>query len=325
MKSRLIIFSISLLSTLSWSQQIPQYSQFARNQALVNPGAVGAYDFIDITMGGRWQWAGFTNAPMTGYLLVNSPVKKKTSRARFNPSLRVSDATVKAPEVSTGKLKHAVGGMFVADQYGAFRSMFMSGTYALHIPMTQKMNLSFGTRLGLSNNAFIQERAQVLSGTVDNEYSAYSSQGTNNFIMDLGAGLYLYTERLFVGIATDHLTKDLVNFGGGNDLNFNRKMHFNFVAGYKFKLNDEWTLTPSTIVKFMYPTPPSWNITLTTEYKEMLWFGFSYRHTDAVVGMLGTQISNKFKLGYSFDFSISKFNKVSSGGHELILGIMLGR
>jgi type IX secretion system PorP/SprF family membrane protein len=324
MKSKLIILSL-LLSSASWAQQIPQYSQFARNQALVNPGAVGAYDFIDITMGGRWQWAGFTNAPMTGYLMVNSPIKKKSSRSRFNPSLRVSDATIKAPEVSTGKLKHAVGGMFVADQYGAFRSMFMSGTYALHIPMTQKMNLSFGTRLGLSNNAFIPERAQVLSGTVDNEYSAYSSQGTNNFIMDLGAGLYLYTDRLFVGIAADHLTKDLVNFGGGSELNFNRKMHFNFLAGYKFKLNDEWNLTPSTIVKFMYPTMPSWNITLTTEYKELLWFGFSYRHTDAIVAMLGTQISNKFKLGYSFDLSVSKFNKVSSGGHELILGIMLGR
>jgi type IX secretion system PorP/SprF family membrane protein len=324
MKSKLIILSV-LLSTLTWGQQIPQYSQFSRNQALVNPGAVGAYDFIDITMGGRWQWAGFTNAPMTGYLMVNSPVKRKVSKAKFNPSLRVSEETLKAPEVSTGRLKHAVGGMFIADQYGAFRSMFMSGTYALHIPMTQKMNLSFGTRLGLSNNAFIQERAQVLSGTVDNEYDAYTSQGNNNFIMDLGAGLYLYTERFFVGIATDHLTKDFVNFGSGNVINFDRKMHFNLIAGYKFSLNDDWTLTPSTIVKFMYPSPPSWNITLTSEYKEMLWFGFSYRHTDAVVAMIGAQISNKFKLGYSFDFSISKFNKLSSGGHELILGIMLGR
>jgi hypothetical protein len=36
-------------------------------------------------------------------------------------------------------------------------------------------------------------------------------------------------------------------------------------------------------------------------------------------------ISNRFKLGYSFDFSISKFKNYSSGGHELVLGLMLGR
>ena len=41
--------------------------------------------------------------------------------------------------------------------------------------------------------------------------------------------------------------------------------------------------------------------------------------------MLGMNLSNRFKLGYSFDYSISDLKQYSSGGHELILGIMLGR
>ena len=45
----------------------------------------------------------------------------------------------------------------------------------------------------------------------------------------------------------------------------------------------------------------------------------------ALIAMVGMNISQRFKVGYSYDFSISRFNNYSSGGHELTLGLMLGR
>ena len=56
----------------------------------------------------------------------------------------------------------------------------------------------------------------------------------------------------------------------------------------------------------------------------MFWAGISYRNTDAIVGMLGMNINQKMKFGYSYDYSVSRFNRYSSGSHELFLGIMLG-
>jgi len=56
-----------------------------------------------------------------------------------------------------------------------------------------------------------------------------------------------------------------------------------------------------------------------------MWAAVSYRHKDALVGMVGMNLSNRFKIGYSFDFTISDINYYASSGHELILGIMLGR
>ena len=45
------------------AQQVPQFSQYLRNQYLVNPAAAGVYDFVDVTVGGRLQWLGFDDAP----------------------------------------------------------------------------------------------------------------------------------------------------------------------------------------------------------------------------------------------------------------------
>ena len=78
-------------------------------------------------------------------------------------------------------------------------------------------------------------------------------------------------------------------------------------------------------MKYSSPSPVAIEGTIQAEYKQRFWMGVSYRNTDAIVGMVGLTISNMFKFGYSYDYSISKFNQYSQGGHELVLGIMLGR
>jgi type IX secretion system PorP/SprF family membrane protein len=315
---------------LSFGQQIPQYSQYMRNQFMVNPGAAGIYDFTDLTLSGRWQWVGFGDEPRTAFL-SGSTVLGKKNRQKYNPAFRVSSGIVRNPEINTGKLKHAVGGQLVADQYGAFRRMNVSGTYAIHIPVSRQYNLSFGTRLGLSNNTFLQDKAVVLNptdpfatyGGGDAEYDAFTqNQNNNKFIMDIGAGFYFYSKQMFIGVSADHLSKDLVEFGGGT-ANFNTQIHFVGTAGVRAPLNEDFTLIPSVLVKNMQPAPFSIEGSIMVEYKEWLWLGASYRNRDAVVGMFGLNISETFKFGYSYDFSISRMNQVSSGGHELVLGIML--
>lgn len=313
----------------AFSQQMPQYSQYLRNQYMVNPGAAGVYDFVDVTVGGRWQWTGFGDEPRTAYLSVTSPLNP-TPKPKYNPALRISNGPVRNPEIKTGKFKHAVGGQLIADQYGAFRTMTVAGTYAIHMPVSKNYNLSFGTRLGLTNNTFLREKAQVLNivdptlGYTDATYDSYSSNNASRWIMDIGAGLYLYSNKTFFGIAADRLTKDMVEFGSGS-ANFNTQPHFNVTLGHKFPLNENLSLTPAVLAKFMKPAPVSVEGSLQLEYKEWLWLGASYRHKDAVVGMVGLNINNMFKMGYSYDFSLSRFNDFSGGGHELILGIMLGR
>lgn len=317
-----LVFSC-LVASFSFSQQLPQYSQYLRNQFLINPGAAGVYDFTDATLGGRSQWVGFTNAPITTYFAVSAPLKIGGGRESYNPGLRLSTGLAKNPEIHTGKIKHALGSQIVGDQYGAFRKIQFSGTYAIHLPLTKKFNLSFGTKIGITSNTFLQDRAVVANTSMDNTYSSYTTNQGNRNIMNIGTGLYLYSKNTFFGISADQLTGDMISFGSGT-ANFDPKVHFNVTGGVKIPLvNPDFTITPCFLVKYMQPRVPVIEGTVQFEYKEAIWVAASYRHNDAVIGMLGLNISNRFKVGYSYDFSITKFKTNSSGGHELILGIML--
>ena len=329
MRSILLVLVLSVAG-YSYSQQLPQYSQYLRNQFMVNPAAAGIYDFLDLTIGGRYQWAGFENAPMTAYAYGSTTLS--SNKVRYNPSLRTSQGPVRNPEIKTGKLKHAIGGQIIADEYGAFRKLSFAGTYAIHIPLTQKMNMSFGAKLGLSNSTFLQDRATVLTQMngytgptlSDPEYDAFiANQSSKNF-MDIGAGLYFYSKKFFFGFSADQLTRDMVSFGSGT-ANFDPNMHFMGTVGYKFPISENMTLMPAALVKIMSPAPVSIDGSLQLEYKEWLWFGATYRHTDAVVLMAGANINEKFKFGYSYDYSLSQFNDYSGGSHEIVLGLMLGR
>jgi len=314
-----------MVVNFTFGQQMPQYSQYLRNQFMVNPAAAGVYDFTDGTISGRMQWAGLQDAivPMTSYASVCAPIQKKV-KVKYNPSLRVSTGPVRGPEINTGKSKHAWGAQIVGDQYGAYRKLSFAATYAYHLKVTQKHMLSFGARVGLGNNAFFKDRAVVLNPSTDITYMDYSANQASQNVVGVGAGLYFYSKKMFFGISGDNLTRDMIAFGTGT-ANFNTKIHSNVTAGIKLDVNDNFTVTPSFLVKYMNPVPMSIEATLMGEYKEWIWFGASYRNTDAVVVMAGLNISNRFKFGYSYDYSISRMNKYSNGGHELILGIMLGR
>jgi type IX secretion system PorP/SprF family membrane protein len=295
---------------------------------MANPAAAGIYDFADLTIAGRWQWLGVQDAPRTSYFGFSVPLSFKPKY--YNPGIRTSKGPIENPKISTGQTKHVVGGQVIADQYGAFRKLSFLATYALHIPINKSFNLSFGLKGGLSNNAFLADKAQVLNlvdpsqAYTDNTYTNFVANQSNKFIMDLSAGFYFYGKGFYLGISSHQLTKNFVEFGQGT-ANFNPQMHYNIITGYKININENFTLTPNLMVKYMFPAPPSIDFVTQAEYKEWLWFGLGYRHTDAILGMFGLNISNRFKLGYSFDFSISKFKSYSSGGHELVLGLMLGR
>lgn len=329
---RYILFvCFGLVAGISYGQQIPQYSQYVGNQYMVNPAAAGSDDYISLTLGGRLQWTGFDNAPKTSYLYFAAPSSKLRNgrMKRTYGIIHKRNRAVKHPTMRFGGSGHCFGAQLLADQYGPFRTFKLAGTYAYHLGLSRDYRLSFGVNAGLSSRAFLADKAEVLSvmtntGLYDATYSSYAGNQAAQYNLEVDAGLYFYGKGAFAGFSVSQLTGDLVKFGN-RMTNFDPKMHFLLSGGSKFVLNRRYTFTAAGLMKYVYNAPLSWELTVRHEVSQKFWYGLSYRHKDAVVGMFGVELNNKFRFGYSFDLSISKLIRYNSGGHEIVLGLILGK
>ncbi|HTB99432.1 MAG TPA: type IX secretion system membrane protein PorP/SprF, partial [Ferruginibacter sp.] len=54
------------------------------------------------------------------------------------------------------------------------------------------------------------------------------------------------------------------------------------------------------------------------------WFGGTYRGGYGFAAFAGFNALNLFTLSYSYDYSTTPINTISSGTHEIILGFILG-
>lgn len=328
MKKVIVIGGLILAgATGANAQQMGQFSQYVQNPFILNPAAAGIYNYTDINLSMRNQWTGLDNAPATYYLSVNARLKKKTNTPMYAPSLRTSipdDGNVAMPEPNS-KFRHGIGGFLVSDEYGAFRKLSGNLSYAFHMPLGQakKYYLSIGAGLGVSNTAFDQTMVQ-LTDPLDNTYNNFIAAGTSDTYLDVNAGLWLYSDNLFVGYTSNQLLGDKVSFGDGLNSPELQIHHFATI-GYKIQAGDNFTVTPSGMFKLMSPSPASFDATLRAEWKELVWIGASYRHTDAIAGLVGFNIANNFRVGYSYDYTLSNLSTYNSGGHEIVLGLMLGK
>ena len=315
---KVVIAGIGLmLGTSVYSQQLSQLSQYLQNEYLINPAAAGLSNYVDLNLSFRQQWVGFDNAPQTYYFSGNSIVGGTSNAPKYNPSLRTGRAQgiVKTPTVSTGKMKHAVGGNIISDEYGAFKKFSFNGSYAIHIPISKGMNIAAGIGLGMTSFRFMQDRVDLLND-VDNTYSAFLGNSQKKNYLDLNMGVWLYTNEFFVGYSNAQVMRNDASFGAPTDSRLN--VHHYISGGYKIQVSPELAITPNFLVKYMNPAPVAIDFNAKIEYQDFIFVCFSYRHNDAVVGLIGVMFNN-FKLGY-YDYTISNLRKHNSGGHEIIFG-----
>ena len=101
--------------------------------------------------------------------------------------------------------------------------------------------------------------------------------------------------------------------------------HYYVMAGYTFDLDPRNQITPNIKYKSDLAAG-ALDANLTYMWDKMIWVGATYRLNDAAAALLGYQ-SKPFgggytaKVGYSYDFILSKIKGYSSGTHEIMLGV----
>ena len=97
--------------------------------------------------------------------------------------------------------------------------------------------------------------------------------------------------------------------------------HYYFNAGYTFNIGDNWGIEPMVQLKYIPPLDPQIDGGLRVIYNEMLFLGGTYRTESGATVFAGLQVAENFTLSYSYDIITTEIGRVSSGSHELLLGL----
>jgi type IX secretion system PorP/SprF family membrane protein len=288
--------AISLLfGAGAFAQQDPMLSQYMFNGLYLNPAYAGSHDYWSSTFSYRNQWVRFDGAPETMIAAFDGPI----------------------PEKNMG-----LGLILAHDKIGVSRQSSVLANYSYQLKMNEKDKLAFGINAGFSQYA-----ADLTKLTVWDQDQVFQKDLTGKLIPRAGLGIYYFSKRYYAGFSVP----TLLSYQKDYDFSINLtksgflRRHYLLTGGYVFDLRYNFKLKPSVLLKYVENTPLQADFNLSIVYKDMFWVGSSIRTGDACVFLLEYQATNRFRIGYAYDLSVSKIRNYSNGSHEIMLGLDFGR
>ena len=275
-----------------FSQQDPLSSQYMFNILSYNPGVAGTSGMICATALNRQQWVGFKGAPATTLFNVSAPV-------------------------SLFGIKSGVGLVVESDNIGFDKNINLSGAYSYIMDLGEG-KLGIGLNLGMYSMALSPEW-QIPSGDAHTPVSGdplIPETKESHVTFDAGLGFFYKTDKYYGSFSVTHVNQPKLKFSKGTPY---ISRHYYLTGGYTLQLpNPSLELLPSA---FVYSDGKAFQYAITSliRYNKKVWGGVSYRAGDAFIGIVGLELFNGIRLGYSYDFTISDVRTNSSGSHEFVV------
>ena len=149
------------------------------------------------------------------------------------------------------------------------------------------------------------------------------SLNRNSFSPDANFGILYYTEKYKVGISIPQLLQNSVYKDDENQKLNSLVRHYFLHGEYIFNINSDFDVIPSSLIKYVTGAPLQFDINVRGLYKKKYWLGLSYRDRESIVALIGMEY-NSFRLGYSYDITLTDIKTYSSGSHELHLTYIFG-
>ncbi|MCL2072752.1 MAG: PorP/SprF family type IX secretion system membrane protein [Marinilabiliaceae bacterium] len=295
----LLILVLFCLKSVSLHAQFDsQHSQYMFFPTLYNPGHAGMSGQISTFVVERHQYIGFEGYPKLTAVSIDMPI-----HISGNPG--------------------GAGLMFVNDRIGFYSNLFIQGLVSQRYDLWDG-KISVGANLGIINVALDGTRLTTApTGGGDYHFETdplVPNTEVSGIGVDLGLGAFYRTEKYFAGISFLHLFRPSPNFKDEFNIYIPRTTYI--TAGYNYSL---WefpiVLKPSFMVK---KSEAIWQfeINMLLLYKGRFWGGVTYRYQDAVALLLGIELNNGIKVGYSFDIPTSVVALRASGTHEVYIGYL---
>jgi type IX secretion system PorP/SprF family membrane protein len=280
------------------------YSQFYANPLYLNPALAGAKLDQRITLNYRNQWPGVND----GYI---------TYSAAFDQQI--------------DKISGALGVMASADVGGGgiYNKFSGSGIYSYRLQATRYIVLNAAIQATYLqykldwNKLVFGDQIDINTGNISAVKEAEPAK-LNVGNVDLSAGILGgYKESLYFGIAVNHLTRpDIGFYEKENRLSMRWTIHSGVLIDFYQGMDGEDIRNFSISPNFIYVQQGQFKQLNVGMYVNKfpfvwgLWMRHNFGNPDAMIALLGFQTKN-YKIGYSYDYTISHLTNKSGGAHEI--------
>lgn len=300
---RFLILIIVLCGSFNALAQDPTFTQFYANPLYLNPAFAGSQGCPRFAANYRNQW----------------------------PSLSGNYVTYSASYDQY--FKQISGGIGVIAMHdvqgqGTIQTTSLALIYSYHLKVNRKFSILFGAQAAWQQKSLNWDKLSFGDQIDDRKGFIYQTadlpRGGNKGFFDVSAGLVGYTENFFFGAAVSHLNMPNASLIFGDSP---LPMRFTAHAGAEIKVGakSKYSTTTSIMPNIIYQNQGHFqelNIGTYVKYG-IFTAGVWYRTSDAFIVTAGIR-TNQFRIGYSYDVTVSKLNNnISGGSHEVSLGLNL--
>ncbi|WP_410879244.1 type IX secretion system membrane protein PorP/SprF [Myroides sp. DW712] len=288
----IVLGGVGLLGVVqSYGQQDPQYTQYMYNHSNINPAYAGSREGLNIFGLYRTQWVGLEGAPKTATLAVNTPL---------------------------GESGLGLGVSFTNDHLGVMDDNTLAVDLSYAVDLNYQYKLAFGLK-GSANLLDVNYSKLHIYNPTD---PVAEEDIKNEFTPNVGAGLFLYSDRAYVGLSAPNLLTR-TRYDDNDVETMRQKMHLYLTGGYVFELNPNLKFKPATMIKMEQGSPLQVDVSANFMFLDKFTLGAAYRWDASVSGLVGFQVSENIFVGYSYDAETSKLARYNSGSHEIFMRFSL--
>lgn len=282
-----IVLILCVISGIN-AQQDPQYTQYMYNTMSVNPAYAGSNGHSIINLLGRTQWIGVDGAPDTQTLSYDTPL---------------------------GYSGVGLGINLTNDRIGPANEIFLDINGSYTIRTSDEGNLAFGLKLGGRHL-----NVDWSKGRVRNRDDKKLEGNINKFLPTIGAGMYYYTNKWYIGAAIPNFinTDHYEDSNNGGDV-AQERLHLFLIGGYVFDLSESIKFKPAVLAKVVNGAPLSIDVSANFLFNEKFTAGLAWRWDDSISVLLGLQASKSLNIGFAYDLTTSNYSNYNSGTYELML------
>jgi type IX secretion system PorP/SprF family membrane protein len=209
-----------------------------------------------------------------------------------------------------------IGLSFVNDRLGPTDENNVSIDLSYTIKTSETFKLSFGVKG--SADLFSFDSTKLNAYSQDNYLQSY----TNKFSPNLGAGVYLHSDKSYLGLSVPNFF-ETKRYSDNDYVVYKDKMNFYLIGGYVFDLSSKLKFKPAFLGKMTQGAPLQLDVSGNFLINDKFVLGAAWRWSAAGSFMAGFQVNDGLYVGYGYDLDTTKLAHYNSGSHEIFLRLEL--